>query len=127
MELGGGFMKIYTSYFAKLRKIPESIVPISISLYPPKGYSGEEYKKLAPTSQILRAWKNNPDELVYSAAFYEMLNQYSPDEIYNNLSELSYGRDCVLLCFEKTGSFCHRHLVAKWLTDAGYVVEEWLA
>ena len=35
--------------------------------------------------------------------------------VYEDLERLSNGRDCVLLCYEKSGDFCHRHLVADWL------------
>jgi uncharacterized protein (DUF488 family) len=30
----------------------------------------------------------------------------------------------VLLCYEKSGDFCHRHLVAEWLRRYGYEVKE---
>ncbi len=30
----------------------------------------------------------------------------------------------ILLCYEKTGDFCHRHLVAEWLREAKFDVEE---
>ncbi len=33
-------MKIYTSYFANLKNIPDNIVPISICRRSPKGYDG---------------------------------------------------------------------------------------
>lgn len=28
------------------------------------------------------------------------------------------------MCYEKSEDFCHRHLVAEWLTGAGFPVEE---
>lgn len=118
-------MKIYTSCFAQLRNIPDDIVPISISLYPPKGYVGVEYKKLAPTREILNAWKRNQDEEAYTVAFFNMLNSYSPEAIFHDLQKLSNGQDCVLLCYEKTGSFCHRNLIAQWLNTNGCDVQEW--
>lgn len=40
-----------------------------------------------------------------------MLN---PNDI---LKEL--GEDAVLLCYEKPGDFCHRHLVSQWLNENG--------
>ena len=118
-------MKIYTSYFAQLRKIPADIVPISISLYSPKGYAGAEYKKLAPTRSILNEWKREQNEQKYTMAFLKMLNAYSPKFIYEELYNISGGKDCVLLCYEKTGCFCHRHIVAQWLRDAQYDIFEW--
>ena len=41
-------MKVYTSYFAKLKKLPDTIVPISICGKAPDWYTGLQYKKLAP-------------------------------------------------------------------------------
>ena len=35
------------------------------------------------------------------------------------------GDDVALLCFEPEGKFCHRSLVAKWLTDSGFPVVEY--
>ena len=33
--------------------------------------------------------------------------------------------DCVLLCYEKPGDFCHRHILANWLEENfGFKVEE---
>ena len=33
--------------------------------------------------------------------------------------------DIALVCYEKPGDFCHRHLVADWLNEAGYQCEEY--
>ena len=118
-------MRIYTSYFAKIRKIPENIVRVSISLYPPKGYNGKEFKALAPTNEILSNWKKSPDEERYTREYFKLLNTMSPHVVYDQLSALTHGQDCVLLCFEKSDSFCHRHLFAKWMNESGYQVSEW--
>ena len=48
---------IYTSYFAKLNKLPNNIIPISICAKPPHFYKGLQYKKLAPTYDILMKCK----------------------------------------------------------------------
>ena len=39
---------LYTSYFAKLKKLPKHIIPISICGKAPAWYTGLQYKKLAP-------------------------------------------------------------------------------
>ena len=38
---------IYTSYFAKLRSLPENIVPVSICGKAPDWYKGLQYKNLS--------------------------------------------------------------------------------
>ena len=40
-------MKIYTSYFAKLKSLPEGIIPISICGKAPSWYKGAQFKILA--------------------------------------------------------------------------------
>ena len=35
------------------------------------------------------------------------------------------GDNAVMLCYEKPGDFCHRHLIADWITkNTGITVEE---
>lgn len=123
-------MKIYTSYFAMQKKIDMlGLTTFSISRLHPKFYKGEVFWKLAPSSSILTQYKEGPQnegaQKVYTYRFqHEVLDRLDPKDIYAELSVLSGGHDIVLLCYEKSSDFCHRHLVAKWLTDAGYPVEE---
>lgn len=111
-------MKIYTSYFAKMKKIPENIVRISICGKAPEWYDGIQYKKLAPKYKFFMEWKENKDNNFYIEHFNsEVLDTLNAQDVFNKLKELSQGRDCVLLCYEKPGDFCHRHLVADWLFE----------
>ena len=111
-------MKIYTSYFAKIKNLPQDIIPISIALKAPTGVKILEYKKLAPKWQFLQKWKENHDNNFYIQHFYnEVLNQLTQEQVLAELSTLSQGHDIALICYEKPDSFCHRHLVAKWLRD----------
>ena len=117
---------IYTSYFSKINKLPDNIVPISISAKPPKGYKGLQYKKLAPTYQILMEWKKTGDTEWYIEEYDdEVLSNFKPDRVFAELMQMSAGKDVALICFEKSGDFCHRHLVAEWLRNAGYDCEEY--
>jgi len=55
---------IYTSYFAKLKSLPEDIIPISICAKSPNWYKGLQYKRLAPTYDLLlillrRIWRDD--------------------------------------------------------------------
>ena len=52
---------IYTSYFAKLNKLPPNVVPISICGKAPAWYNGLQYKKLAPKYSFFSEWKKNGD------------------------------------------------------------------
>ena len=117
---------IYTSYFAKLRKIPSNIISIAISAKSPSGFKGLEYKILAPKYGFFMEWKKNHDNDYYIKCFNEqVLSKLNPKEVVECLYRLSDGKDIVLVCYEKPGDFCHRHLVADWLNKNGYEVKEW--
>lgn len=118
-------MKIYTSYFAKLKNIPDNVVPVSISRKPPKGYGGTEYKLLAPSSALLSEWHRNHNEADYRFKFAKQLTSLDASRIVDVLNYISGGLDIVLVCYKKPTKFCHRHIVAEWLNKHGYDVEEW--
>ena len=118
-------MKIFTSYYAKIKKIPNSYVLISIAGRCPDFYTGIEYKVLAPKYSFFKIYKENHDVKYYTKCFNnEVLSHLSPDKVVEHLQSLSNGKDVVLLCYEKPSDFCHRKLVARWLCDAGYDVQE---
>lgn len=123
-----------TSYFAKLKQIK---YPVSIAAKAPVWYTAlgkPEYKKLAPTYSILNAYKNGGvekgDTELYTRRFNnEVLSKLDILNVLFDLNEF-YGSDGValdeltLLCYEKPGDFCHRHLVADWIRKHGYNCEE---
>jgi len=118
-------MKLYTSYYAMMRRFPENLVPISIAGKAPDFYHGIEYKKLAPKYKFFMEWKKNHDNGFYISHYQsEVLNYLQAKLVYRKLYKLSGGRDVVLLCYEKPEDFCHRHLVADWLTKNGIPCEE---
>lgn len=118
-------MKIYTSYFANLKNIPDDIIPISICCKAPKGYSGLEYPVLAPSSALLSEWHRNHNESNYRSKFANQLVLLNASNIVDVLNHISDGNDIVLVCYERPEVFCHRHLVAEWLNKHGYDVKEW--
>lgn len=108
-------MKIYTSYFANLKNIPSNIVPISIAKWAPKGINIQQYFKLAPSGRLLSSYKNGlitpkQYEIIY---IKENLEKLSYDELLRDLSDMSQGKDVVLLCYETKDKFCHRNIVAQ--------------
>lgn len=121
---------IYTSYFAKLSKLPDNIIPIAICGKSPEWYKGLEYKKLAPKWSFFSEWKKNHDNVFYIEHFdKEVLNVLNATTVVNDLYKLanaSSDQDIVLICYEKPSDFCHRHLVADWLNKHGYPVSEYV-
>ena len=123
-------MKIYTSYYGKLKKIPEAIIPISISISKPKGINIPVLKKLAPSYDLLKWWKNSlqgeAEKEKYEKIYLRQISKINPDDIVNELKRISGGSDVVLLCYEKSGDFCHRNILAEWLTEHGYPAAEYM-
>lgn len=118
-------MKIYTSYFAKAGKLSQiGIIPISISLYPPKWWIGSQLRELAPTKSML---SSSIFEEEYTRLYKRnILEELNAKEIIGKLSEKYKNRDIALCCFESPDKFCHRHLVAEWIEkETGIKVEEY--
>lgn len=118
-------MKVYTSYFGNQKRLhADGVVPICIALYTPKWYNGIEYKKLAPRAFMLKG-DLTQDEYVKCYKKYVLANLNAADVI-SDIKQLSKGKDCALLCYEKPGDFCHRRLAAEWLSKMlGIEVDEY--
>lgn len=120
---------IYTSYFAKLNKLPSNFIPISICGKSPDWYNGLEYKIFAPKYDFFMEWKRTHDNNYYIEHFQtDVLDELNVDKVIDELGYLtSYdqSKDICLMCYEKPSDFCHRHLVAEWLNKNGYPCEEY--
>lgn len=115
---------IYTSYYAKLKKLPNTIIPIGISIGKPKGINILWYPKLQPTHKILYKYKLDKNEAEYEKEYVKcILSTLHPNTVKNELMELSNGNDVCLMCYEK--GFCHRRIVTKWLQEHGIPCEEY--
>ncbi len=98
-----------TSYFTKAGN---NINAVAICRYPPVWFTGKRYAALAPSAELLSARINGKiSEIEFGRRYQEeTLNKLDPIQVYNDL-----GEDVILLCWEPTGRFCHRQLVANWL------------
>ena len=120
-------MNIYTSYYSSpvLRKIsPEELIPVSISLYPPKGWTGHHYLPLCPEKDIFREVKSTGNHQTYVRQLLDQLDHLDPAHVLNDLRNMSRGKPVVLLCFEKFENQCHRNVVKQWFNNNGIHVEE---
>ena len=113
---------IYTSYFARLKSLPDNIIPISICGKAPDWYKGLQYKKLAPKYDFFMKWKEDHDNDYYIKCFNEqVLDKLDILEVIRNLIDLAnlnetlVGKEFCLLCYEKPTDFCHSHLATKCL------------
>ena len=133
---------IYTGYFAQMRKFPDNVIPVAICGGLPNWYNGKWYRKPAPKWGFFNEWKQNRDNNFYIEHYQkEVLDELNIDKVLMDLQLLvpeekraemqspiwtSPDVHLVLLCYEKSGDFCHRHLFAAWLKEkAGLEVEEW--
>lgn len=117
---------LYTGYFAKLKTYEKAgLQPISIAGKAPDFYKGPQYKYLAPRYKMFMDWKKGKitDE-DYTREYNEYLETLDEQSVYRSLT--SFGDNAILLCYEPPDKFCHRHLVAEWLTNVmGIDIEEY--
>lgn len=87
---------------------------ISIARWAPK-WAGNipEYGELAPGP-----WFKSVDRPTYVKRYRKILSGLDAQRVWDDLHNLVYPHEPVLLCWESPGEFCHRRGVAKWLSLA---------
>lgn len=107
-------MEIYTGNFANVKKYKEAgLHTISIALSA-RYYSGDSYRLLSPD------WSFKDDsENIYTQKFKAKLKKLDKEKVIKDLNAIGNGKNIILLCHEKNGVFCHRHLVNEWLNGNG--------
>lgn len=118
-------MVIYTSCFANLKNCPN---PISIALSAPAWFSGPTYFILAPTREMINMVKDSnygkQEVKWYTDIYNAYLSKLNKKSVIKSLFKLHPGaKEITLLCWEKSNAFCHRHLVADWLSTEFQVKE----
>lgn len=86
---------------------------ISISRSVPKGFKVDgKLEFLAPNAQLLSLWKDKSiDETTYCQRYRLQLKE-SWQQVSSWLTSLDGSATMTLLCYEPSGAFCHRNLVA---------------
>lgn len=102
-----------TSYFASKKILKPDLKLVSISKKPPEWFtlSHKIYKPLCPSWDLVVSYKSGEiTKEEYTTRYYnEILNNLDPAKTYQELEE-----DAILLCYEKSGEFCHRRIIADW-------------
>lgn len=110
--------RIYTSYFANLKNIPENSTVISIARSQPQGTNLPEFKAFAPSAELLFDYKQGKVSIEeYETQYLAQLKALpNLSEIEEHLAQYTKNQDknLVFLCWEAPGKFCHRHLLAKF-------------
>lgn len=119
-------MELYTSYFAKVKQLREKGFTnlVCVAGYAPKFYfdtPGARFMpELAPQRNWWMEWKSkfkdnleSEESIAWYAKKYRetVLANLDPNEIAREL-----GDGAVMLCYETPDKFCHRHLIAEWLS-----------
>lgn len=108
---------MYTSNFSKKGN---DVNAIAISIGIPNGFKGKRCLKLAPSWDMVNEYKKTGDKEAYIRKFNIILSKLNAREIYEEL-----GDNAIMLCYEKSGDFCHRRLVADWIRkELGITVNE---
>lgn len=120
-------MKVYTGYYGGMRDY-KGLVCVAISLGMPKWLKAPmgNIRPLNPPK-----WMLGLDGDAYVQAYSRLLSKLNPRDIMAAIeteSRIHGGGDVVLLCYEKPGDLCHRHIVADWLNKTlGMDVAEYVA
>lgn len=131
-------MNLFTSYYNNPIKLDvDDTMYVYIARYKPKWFEGPEYKTLAPPEELLDYYKRGVhgtdkslSELhsVYINYYLtKVLDIIKPETVVNELMSMANARgksNVVMLCYEKSSDFCHRHIVSKWLEYNGYECKE---
>lgn len=122
---------IYTGYYAKLKEYENAgLTPIAVSGVIPKFYTDRyRYMDFAPRYSFFKAWKDKViSDSEYTKMYEDYLNTLNKEEIEFDFKEYNTKEhNCILICYEKIGDFCHRHILANWLNkNFGYEVKEYV-
>ena len=72
----------------------------------------EHHPELAPSPEILDAYRDDGDWAAYEARFVPLLEERAAEEVGHEV--LAHYRAPCLLCAEPTAEHCHRRLVAEY-------------
>lgn len=114
---------IYTGYYAKVTKyksINKTLKLISISRTSPYGIKlNGSVPILAPSSDLLSDYKSGlVSQLEYKERYLNQLKRIDLKSIENKL------QNCILLCYECSSDFCHRHILAEYLRNNQIKIKE---
>lgn len=126
---------LYTSYYGNPCLDQNKVFPVQVSNSAPEGFPIKYVlKEVIPSwKDIVEPYKENLlSKVEYTVKYKRMLDSQEfairimLEEIKEKASTLGL-QDIVLLCYEKPGRFCHRHILAEWIKEkAGEEVEEYV-
>lgn len=118
-----------TSYYTRFSRLPKKekdrYMPILISTSLPKWFLDREecymeYKPLAPSSDnVFKLKNNNMSQEDFIDAYIDKLKGLDLERILEDMYDYEGITDTeiVLLCYEKSTDFCHRHILREYLNE----------
>ena len=118
-----------TSYYAKFSHLSKEekdrYMPVLISSSLPKWFLDREefyieYKTLAPSSDnVFKLKNNNMSQEDFTNAYIDKLKGLDLEQILEDMYDFEgiTEIEIVLLCYEKSTDFCHRHILREYLNE----------
>ena len=118
-------MNIYTGNYEKCKA--GNLISISFDKGKDAGFNGKAMTELAPFRDFFHIWRDNTGKIPE-----EENTRYYIEQYYNKvlskvdiMSLLEKEEDPILLCYEDSKDFCHRHVLAEYINiKYGLVVPE---
>lgn len=115
---------IYTTYFARLHRLPGDIHPIAVSNSIPGGVNIPQVKILAPDWKDIAEYKATHEWERFRKKYLDKLNSIGISAVLSLLHYNATG-DIALVCYEKDACACHRSILGRWIQEnAGIPVIE---
>lgn len=113
-------MVIKTGYFAQAEKYEQQgYITVSVASVTPVWYKGHVQSILAPPKHLVFDLKNKLiSEEIFTERYLSYLKSLKLDNVFRSWEYLikEYNaKGIVLICYEASSSFCHRHILAKYL------------
>lgn len=114
-------MRIYTSYYKKMEDVGPAYLLIQVSNTKPKWFPWGVWvlPEVYPDWEYVKGLKDGSiSESEFESAYREKLSRLNRDSILRIIKEIvdfTGNEDVMLLCWEKSGDFCHRTILAEWL------------
>ena len=136
-------MKIYTSYWAQVRKFPTNLIGLNTTVWPPKyrplgtdkrGVTVLNCKPLIPGRECEYLCRGkcdppHPENCEFLKTYRKQLDRIDFREFYTYMGELSKkynNADFAFIVFEPPTRDCSERIpIQNWFRDNGIEIEEW--
>lgn len=107
--------RIFTGSYEKCKA--GNLISISFDKGKSAGFEGKTLLELAPYRELFDIWRDNKGKIPE-----EENTRYYIEQYYNKILSkvnieqlLKDEKDPILLCYEESNDFCHRHVVAEYI------------